>query len=129
MNITKAKNPDVEKLVENIPGAVLDIPLTEKPSTKKRVRRVVEPHVRAREVTKNGKKYVYYCYVRGTDREIYLGDADFILQAILEMKRGGRSGETSRRGAVALGALRPRGQDNLIASQRLKKRGNPTLVN
>lgn len=40
------------------------------------------PHIRKHEV----KGRVYYCYVRGTDREIYLGSADIILKAVQDYR-------------------------------------------
>lgn len=83
MEIAKAEKENIEKLVEEIPPASLDVPLPQRRSTKKRVRRIAEPHIRAHQV----KGHVYYTYCRGTDKEIYLGDADAILKA---MKGGGR---------------------------------------
>ena len=44
---------------------------------KPRIRYVAEPHIRSHKI--KGKLYYYYCH--GTDREIYLGTADAILQA------------------------------------------------
>lgn len=46
--------------------------------TKKRIRRIADPHVRAHKV--KGRNYYYFC--RGTDPEIYLGTAEAILLAV-----------------------------------------------
>jgi hypothetical protein len=80
MVMSKAKDTTPEKLVEDIPLVSLDIPVPKIPLTKKRsrVRRFAEPHIRGHHV----KGRVYYTYCRGTDREIYLGDADAILKAV-----------------------------------------------
>jgi len=47
--------------------------------TNKRIHRITEPHLRPHQV--KGRTYYYYC--RGTDKEIYLGTADHILEAVL----------------------------------------------
>jgi ribosomal protein S20 len=78
MVMSKAKDTTPGKLVNNIPLVSLDIPVLQKPSTKKRIRRIAEPHIRGHQV----KGRVYYTYCRGTDREVYLGDADAILKAV-----------------------------------------------
>ncbi len=82
MKVVKAENQDLKKLVEEIPPASLNVPLPQRRSTKKRVRRIAEPHIRSHRV----KGHVYYTHCRGTDKEIYLGDAD----AILKAAKGGR---------------------------------------
>lgn len=68
----------LEKLVDDIPLVSLDIPLPKRRSTKRQSRKRAEPHLRAHKV----KGRDYYYYVRGTDKEIYLGDADSILKAV-----------------------------------------------
>lgn len=67
-----------EKLVNNDPLSLRNIIMAEKPPTKKRIRRIAEPHLRPHTV----KGRTYYTYCRGTDREIYLGSADAILKAV-----------------------------------------------
>jgi hypothetical protein len=78
MAIIETAKTDIEKLVEDIPIVSLDIPIHKKPPTKKRIRRIAEPHIRGHQV----KGRVYYYYVRGMDKEVYLGNADAILQAL-----------------------------------------------
>lgn len=78
MKRNKAEYVDLEKLVEDTTLVSLDIPVPQKPLTKKRIRRIAEPHIRGHQV--KGRVYYYYC--RGTDREVYLGHADVILKAI-----------------------------------------------
>ena len=73
--INKAKGPDKEKLVQDIPLVSLSVPLPKTPCTKKRIRRIAEPHLEGRKQ----KGHVYYYYRRGIDPPIYLGDADLIL--------------------------------------------------
>ena len=70
MTISKGEKAELEMLVEDIPVASLDIDVPKRGLTKKRIRRIAEPHLRAHRV----KGRIYYCYVRGTDREIYLGE-------------------------------------------------------
>lgn len=51
------------------------------PTTKKRayrIRRLADPHIRSKKI----KGRLFYYYVRGTDKEIYLGSADTILRAV-----------------------------------------------
>ena len=79
----KAKDIDVEKLVNDTPLVSLDIPLPERTLTKKRIyriRRIAEPHIRAH----MSKGRPYYYYLRGKDKEEYLGDADYILSLVLK---------------------------------------------
>jgi hypothetical protein len=78
MENIKANIQDPGNLVEDMPVVSLDIQVPKKNSTKKRIRRIAEPHIRSHQV--NG--YLYYYYVRGEDREIYLGSADTILKAV-----------------------------------------------
>ena len=82
MTMTKAENIELEKLVEDIPPASLDIPIPRTGLTKKRTRQLAPPRIREHVIEKKGRKYYYYCYCRGTDKEIYLGDADAILRAV-----------------------------------------------
>ena len=78
--INEANNIDIEKLVDNIPLVSLDVPVPQKPLTKKRsrIRRIADPHIRGHQV--KGKTYYFFC--RGVDKEIYLGDAVTILKAV-----------------------------------------------
>ena len=78
MTMTKAENIELEKLVEDIPPASLDIPIPRTGLTKKRTRKLAAPHLRPHNV----RGHVYYYYCRGADKEIYLGDADAILRAV-----------------------------------------------
>jgi len=78
--ITKTGKPDIEKLVEEIPLISYDIAVPKTPPTKKRIRRIADPHIRGKKV----KGHVYYYYCRGIDKEKYLGDADAILRAVRE---------------------------------------------
>lgn len=48
-------------------------------------RRLAEPRLKARKV----KGYTYYTYCRGTDQEIYLGTAQMILKAVMDLKSAG----------------------------------------
>ena len=79
---SKAKITADEKLVDVSPPATPDIPIPKLPRLTKKIRRVAEPHIRGHKV--KGRNYYYY--VRGTDPEIYLGDADTILRAVRESK-------------------------------------------
>ena len=86
MTISKAKNIDIEKLVEDIPLSSLDVTVPKIPPTKKRayrIRRIAEPHIRGHKV----KGRTYYTYCRGTDQEIYLGSANAILKAVHNAKQ------------------------------------------
>ena len=86
MTMFEAKDTTLEKLVEDTPLVSLDIPVPKTPLTKKhsRIRRIAYPHIRGHQV----KGHVYYFYVRGTDKEVYLGDADSILRAVKRVGRG-----------------------------------------
>jgi len=66
----------IEKLVEEIPGTTLAIPVPKTRSTKRNTRKLAEPHLRAHKV----KGKTYYSYCRGSDKEIYLGSAEVILR-------------------------------------------------
>lgn len=74
----KADFTELEKLVDNVPLVSYDISVPQRLPTKKRIRRIADPHIRAHQV--KGKQYYYYC--RGTDKEIYLGDAETILRKV-----------------------------------------------
>jgi hypothetical protein len=78
MTETKAKDSDLEKLVQDTPIVSLDIPVSKTPRTKKRIRRIADPHLEGRKI--NGS--LYYYYRRGIDKPIYLGSADAILRAV-----------------------------------------------
>jgi hypothetical protein len=45
MTNSKAESVDLEKLVKDIPLVSLDVPVPKKPLTKKRIRRIAEPHI------------------------------------------------------------------------------------
>lgn len=66
------------KLVKNRGTATLDYISPKHRSTKKRVHKQAIPYLRPHKV----KGHIYYSYCWGTDREIYLGDADTILHAV-----------------------------------------------
>jgi hypothetical protein len=78
MEDNKATTTDRKILVEDMPLASLGMPVIQKTATKKRIRRIAEPHIRSHKVY----GYIYYYYVRGEDQEIYLGSADSILKAV-----------------------------------------------
>jgi len=78
MTTTKANNKEREKLVNNIPPDSLEVRIPEKGLTNRPIRRITVPYLRAHKV----KGRLYYTYCRGTDKEIYLGDADSILRAV-----------------------------------------------
>jgi hypothetical protein len=76
MDIITLTTPELEKLVNLLPPPVLVVPLPKPHRLKGRHK---EPaHIRGHLV----KGKVYYYYLRGTDREIYLGSADSILKAV-----------------------------------------------
>lgn len=75
----KAKQSGVEEMVQVNPIYSFGLLPRKEPRTKKRIRRIAEPHLEARRV--NGK--VYYRYRRGIDKPIYLGDADKVLTAVM----------------------------------------------
>jgi hypothetical protein len=64
------------KLVEGAGSASYGGDPQGKRLTKKRVRRIADPHIRKHKV--KGKEYYYFC--RGIDKEIYLGDAERLLR-------------------------------------------------
>ena len=74
MTIAETGNKGNKKLVENRGSARRG----GNGRSKRLTNRLAEPHIRAHEV--KGKRYYYY--VRGTDREIYLGTANAILEAV-----------------------------------------------
>ena len=78
MEDNKANIPGAVKLVEDMPLTSLGMPAPKPTLTKKRIRRIAEPHIRSHKVY----GYIYYYYVRGEDQEIYLGSADSILKAV-----------------------------------------------
>lgn len=78
MTTAKAKENELEKLVEDIPLVSYDIPVPKVPLTKKHSRKTALPMIRAHMV--KGTPYYYYC--RGTDKEIYLGSAKSILRTV-----------------------------------------------
>ena len=82
MGNSKAKMNNTEKLVDVKPPTTPDLTIPKIPRLTKKIRRVAEPHIRGHKV--KGRNYYYY--VRGTDPEIYLGDADTILRAVRESK-------------------------------------------
>lgn len=81
MTTSKAEKEDRKKLVDNDSLSVAGLMAQARGPTKKRIWRTADPHIRRHLV----KGRTYYTYCRGTDREIYLGDADDILRAV---KRG-----------------------------------------
>jgi len=90
MTSNKAKDLDIEKLVEDITLVSLDLPLPSRQLTKKRVyriRRIAEPHIRPH--ISKGRPYYYFC--RGIDKEIYLGDAETIYKAVKGLQTKGRT--------------------------------------
>ena len=76
--MNKAKEPDLKKLVQDIPLVSLGVRMLKTPRTKKRIRRIAEPHLEGRKQ----KGHIYYYYRRGIDSPIYLGDAVTILKAV-----------------------------------------------
>src|SRR4030042_4419607 len=66
----KANIPNPEKLVDDDPLFIAGLMSQAKASTKRhsRIRRIADPHIRGHQV----KGHIYYYYVRGADREIYL---------------------------------------------------------
>lgn len=76
------EKPEPEKLVDNDPLSVADMKRALKLPTKKRIRRIAEPHLRP--VIKNGHEYYHFCH--GTAPEIYLGSAEYILEAVKAFK-------------------------------------------
>lgn len=81
MDTTEIDNRADKNLVEGTGVDSFGHDGSKSPSTKKRsyrIRRIADPHIRAH--MSNGRPYYYYC--RGTDKEIYMGDADTILQAV-----------------------------------------------
>ena len=85
MTTIKANNNELKKLVNDIPLFTPDKQVSKKHSTKKRIRRIAEPHIRAHQV----KGRQYYSYIRGEDKEIYLGTAESILKAVRNQNRKG----------------------------------------
>lgn len=81
MKVTEAEKRELEKLVEDMPVGSFGIPLPRKRLTNKR--KTAEPHLRPHKV----KGRTYYTYCRGIDKEVYLGDADSILQAVKLLER------------------------------------------
>lgn len=76
--LLRIEKPGGQKLVQDTsPPSYGDIPSIS-PCTKKRVRRVADPHLEARKI--NG--HVYYYYRRGVDTPVYLGTADSILEVV-----------------------------------------------
>ena len=85
MTNNRLENINGEKLVKIMPAGEADslglnIPLTKKRAY--RIRRIALPYIRAHKV----KGRTFYTYTRGTDREIYLGTADAILEAVSKNK-------------------------------------------
>ena len=82
-----SKNGRDKKLVEKGGNPRLKNSAAKNPTKKRayRKRRTAEAHIRPHKV----KNRTYYSYVRGSDKEIYLGDADAILKAVRAMKGGG----------------------------------------
>ena len=78
MSEVEASIGALEKLVNELPAVSFDATVPKRRSTKKRVRKLAGPHIREHCV--KGKRYYYY--IRGTDKEIYLGDAESILKAM-----------------------------------------------
>ena len=78
MTYTNSDIEELEKLVNDIPLTSLDM-LAPKPRlTKRQPRKRAEAHIRAH--MSKGREYYYY--IRGTDKEIYLGNADSILEVV-----------------------------------------------
>lgn len=78
-----------KKLVEKGVNPRLRNSAVKNPTKKRAYRksRTAQSHIRPHKV----KGRTYYSYVRGTDKEIYLGDADTILKAVQAVKKGGES--------------------------------------
>ncbi len=77
---------EVEKLVEEERPVMPDMLRSEMALTNKRAyrkRKLAGAHIRAHNV----KGKLYYYYVRGTDKEVYLGDAAAVLRAVKKGKR------------------------------------------
>lgn len=85
MTNSESERKNLEKLVQDIPVISLDVPVPERPCTKKRAykaRKKAKAHIEPR--TSNGQ--TYYWYRRGTDKPIYLGSAETILKAVTGQK-------------------------------------------
>ena len=78
------KKPRDKKLVKNHTPVRHGNQVSPGQLTKKGSRHTAEPYLRPHQV--KGKSYYYYC--RGTDKEIYLGDAAAILKAVRKDKGG-----------------------------------------
>jgi len=78
----KANNWELQELVDNGLSVKANLEAVIKAAKRptNRISRVREPHI----IKKNRGGQEYYTYCRGTDRELYLGDADRILQAVLD---------------------------------------------
>ncbi|OGO00986.1 MAG: hypothetical protein A2Y58_03175 [Chloroflexi bacterium RBG_13_51_52] len=74
-------NTTGQKLVQDEPLGTNDLPALVAACNKKRIRRIAEPHIES--YTSNGQQY--YRYRRGSDQPIYLGTAESILAAIMEI--------------------------------------------
>jgi len=83
MIYTDSEIKELEKLVNDIPLISLDVPVPKTRLTKRQPRKRAEAHIRAH--TSKGREYYYY--IRGTDKEIYLGNADSILEAVKGRKK------------------------------------------
>ena len=67
-----------KKLVQNTPAITLErVKIKARVARRTKLRGQIRPHA------VNGK--IYYSYRRGTDKEIYLGSAENILQAMTRM--------------------------------------------
>lgn len=83
--MVEAGKQNNKKLVENTPDTSFEVAINRDEFaelTNRKLRRMAEPHLRPHKV----KGRVYYTYVRGTDKEIYLGDANAILRAVRAFK-------------------------------------------
>lgn len=85
MEKLKAKQTELKKLSQNTYRVTSESLHKKRANTDcdKRIYRVADPHIQQRKV----KGRTFYTYRRGTDKEIYLGSADYILAAVQE-KRG-----------------------------------------
>lgn len=82
MTSSEARNKQVKKLVNLLSPASLEGQPAKRRSTKKRARKKAPAHLRDHQV---GDRCYYY-YIRGKDKEVYLGDADSILEAVRARK-------------------------------------------
>ena len=79
---------DIDSLSEQLEPGSLGRQGKSKRSNKKHAGRpLAEAHIAERTRKAKGKVYRYYNYCRGTDKEVYLGNADSILEAVKGRKK------------------------------------------